>query len=85
MYWESRKGKAGWSETSYTSSCSDPAGELSPSEGVDEHSFLFREEEEEAMEYLCKHNEVKEKERDRKKKERQKEGKRKNGKVKKDF
>lgn len=83
MYWESRKGKAGWSETSYTSSCSDPAGELSPSEGVGEHSFLFREEEE-AMEYLCKHNEVKEKERDGKKKEQQKEAKRKNGKVK-DF
>ena len=69
MYQGSRRGKAGQSETSCTFFCSNPASELSPSEGVGERFFLFHEEEEEAMKYLCKHSKVKEKERDRKKEE----------------
>ena len=49
MYQGSRKGKAGRSETSCISLYSDPTEELSPVEGVGERSFLFCEEEEEAM------------------------------------
>jgi len=50
VYRGSRSGKAEWSETSYSSPCTDPNKELSPLEGVGEHSFLFHKEAEEAME-----------------------------------
>ena len=67
MYQRSRREKAGRSNISYTSPCADPDEELSPSEGVGEHSFLFREKEEEAMK---EHSATEEKglEKDKKKK-----------------
>ena len=51
VYQGSRKGKAGRSTTSCTSPCTDPE-ELSPSEGLEICSLLFREEKE-AMERQC--------------------------------
>ena len=49
VYQRSRKWKAGRSETSYTSPCTDPVEEPSPSEGAEECSLFFHEEEEEAI------------------------------------
>lgn len=73
MYQGSHRGKVGRSETSYPSPCANPAEELSSSIRVGERSFLFCEEEEEAMK---KHNVAKEKGVGNKRRRRKEEAKR---------